>query len=133
MGGGGPAGAAVVPPPPVVPERNRNGNNPADVAQVGTVAVPVARPDKKLMPQPTDKDTLIVDQVLFKGAVDLLKSDDQTVGMGADNAVELVIQIWEGVRARHNPKPQPVPEQEAPDDNDDDESFGAILIGDDES
>ena len=104
---------------------------PAPVPQVGTVAGPVARLDKKLVPQPTDRDTLIVDQVLFKGAVDLLKSDDQTVGMSADDTVALVIRLWEGVRARHNPKPQP--EQEAPADGsndiDDGESFGVIQLG----
>jgi len=61
--------------------------------------------------------------VLFKGAVDLLKSDAE---MGEDNAVDLVLAIWEGVRARHNPKPEP--KQEAPADNDFEESFGETQL-----
>ena len=95
--------------------------NPVDVVQVEMEAVPVSKPSPR--PQPTDRDTLIVDQVLFKGAVDLLKSDAE---MGEDNAVDLVLAIWEGVRARHNPKPEP--KQEAPADNDFEESFGEIQL-----
>jgi hypothetical protein len=94
----------------------------------GTMNRPVPKPKKKPVSQSqpvvqTDKDTLIVDQVLFKGAIDLIRGD-LTVGMDSDEAVDRVLEVWHGIRARHIPAP-------APDDDDDDgESFGAIQLGD---
>lgn len=87
---------------------------------------PAPKPEKKPIPQPrpavqTDKDTLIVDQVILKGAVDLRAS-----GLDATEAVSTVIAFWESIRARHNPPPPP----DDDDDDDEGESFGAIQLGD---
>lgn len=48
------------------------------------------------VPYLTDRDTLIVDQVIFKGAIDLLRGD-----ITVAQAVESAIEAWESVRARH--------------------------------
>jgi len=47
---------------------------------------------------PSDRETLIIDQVLFKGVIDLMVRGDADV----DDAVKKVIYIWNGIRARHN-------------------------------
>ena len=46
---------------------------------------------------PSDRETLIIDQVLFKGAIDMVRGDADV-----DDAVKKVIYIWNGIRARHN-------------------------------
>jgi hypothetical protein len=86
---------------------------------------PAPKPEKNPIPQQppvvqTDKDTLIVDQVILKGAVDLRAS-----GIDATEAVSTVIAFWEAIRARHNVPPPP-----DDDDDEDGESFGAIQLGD---
>ena len=56
----------------------------------------------------TDRDTLIVDQVLFKGAIDLQTAcirtdlDAETVFHDPATAAKAAIETWERVRARHH-------------------------------
>lgn len=80
--------------------------SPKPTTQAAQTQVP------RVQSNPTDRDTLIVDQVIFKGAIDLLRGD-VTVAQAVENA----ILAWESVRARHLPKP----EEEDPEDD-----FGSI-------
>ena len=54
----------------------------------------------------TDRDTLIVDQVLFKGAIDLqtacIRADGSVTVMNADMSASFAIATWEHIRARHH-------------------------------
>ena len=70
--------------------------SPKAAAPAAPAAVAPAQAPKYL--NPTDRDTLIVDQVIFKGAIDLLRGDT-TVAKAVENAIA----AWEGVRARHLP------------------------------
>ena len=45
---------------------------------------------------PTDRDTIILDEVIFKGAIDL-----QAQGHSPEGAAELAIATWDAVRSRH--------------------------------
>jgi hypothetical protein len=47
---------------------------------------------------PTDRDTIILDEVIFKGAIDL-----QAQGHSPEGAAELAIATWGAVRSRHLP------------------------------
>ena len=69
---------------------------PKAAAPAAPAAATPAQAPKYL--NPTDRDTLIVDQVIFKGAIDLLRGDT-TVAKAVENAIA----AWEGVRARHLP------------------------------
>ena len=82
------------------------GGNPSPKA---APAAPAQAP--KNLGSPTDRDTLIVDQVIFKGAIDLLRGDTTVA-----KAVSDAILTWEGIRARHLPQPE-----ENPDDD-----FGSV-------
>ena len=68
----------------------------APAAPAAPAAATPAQAPKYL--NPTDRDTLIVDQVIFKGAIDLLRGDT-TVAKAVENAIA----AWDGVRARHLP------------------------------
>jgi hypothetical protein len=72
-------------------------------------AAPAAAPAQasKYLANPNDRDTLIVDQVIFKGAIDLLRGDTTVA-----KAVEDAILAWEGVRARHLPKEEDTLEED---------------------
>jgi hypothetical protein len=95
----------------------------------GTYMNPVPKTEKKplpkqqpVQPQPavqTDKDTLIVDQVLFKGAIDL-----RAAGVEVVEASAIAITLWNHIRSRH------IRDVDTYDDDDDEgESFGAIQLG----
>jgi hypothetical protein len=75
------------------------GSNPNPSPKAAPAAPAVAAPAQapKNPTNPNDRDTLIVDQVIFKGAIDLLRGDT-TVAKAVENAIA----AWEGVRAsRH--------------------------------
>jgi hypothetical protein len=74
------------------------GSNPSP--KQAARAAPVQAP--RIQSNPADRDTMIVDQVIFKGAIELLLKGDVTVA----KAVEDAILAWESVRARHLPKPE---------------------------
>jgi hypothetical protein len=54
------------------------------------------------------KDTLIVDQVLFKGAIEFMNSHPDTT---PDDAAAIAIAIWEAIRERHVIYPEPEVEE----------------------
>ena len=54
----------------------------------------------------SDRDTLIVDQVIFKEACAIHRE----IKVDIDVSVDLAIAMWERVRERHVPKPEPTPE-----------------------
>ena len=89
---------------------------PSKVTVLGSSPVPKAAPAapaaapaqaSKYLANPNDRDTLIVDQVIFKGAIDLLRGDTTVA-----KAVEDAILAWEGVRARHLPKEEDTLEED---------------------
>jgi len=80
----------------------KDGAVPKAAAPAAPAAAPAQAP-KYL--NPTDRDTLIVDQVIFKGAIDLLRGDT-TVAKAVENAIA----AWEGVRARHLPTEETIEE-----------------------
>lgn len=89
---------------------------PSKVTVLGSSPVPKAAPAApaaapaqapKNPTNPNDRDTLIVDQVIFKGAIDLLRGDTTVA-----KAVEDAILAWEGVRARHLPKEEDTLEED---------------------
>tara|TARA_R100000808_G_scaffold2504_1_gene9856 strand:- start:116 stop:640 length:525 start_codon:yes stop_codon:yes gene_type:complete len=71
----------LVTPPEDAPERPIEGRLPASSLMMG------------------GKDTLIVDQVLFKGAMDFMNKNPDTT---PDDAAAVAIAIWEAVRERHS-------------------------------
>ena len=81
------------------------GPKAATPAAPAAPAAPAQAP--KYLTNPNDRDILIVDQVIFKGAIDLLRGDTTVA-----KAVEDAILAWEGVRARHLPKEEDTLEED---------------------
>ena len=52
----------------------------------------------------TDKDRLIVDQVLTKIAADIFASGIFEIDEAAERATEVAIELWNNIRSRHLPK-----------------------------
>ena len=97
----------------------------ASSPQAGTQPVLAPRPSAPPQPvattpsralDPNNRDTLIVDQVLFKGVIDRLNN-----GAALKKAIQESIAAWDGIRARHLPPEEasePAPEA--------DDGFGVI-------
>jgi len=63
----------------------------------GAVTARTQAPQRTALPQViTDRDTIIVDQVLFKGAIDLQKG-----GVSVFDSVRDALETWDLVRGRH--------------------------------